>query len=113
MIEPTHRQLDCPHLEFNVSVEVVRIENVGRFAADISIACKECRLPFEFYGLPLGCSLDMMMIGLNGELRAPIKPAGSTPGALRGVSGFGIRVTDGPQPYRPRRRPLRLMREGE
>lgn len=69
----------CPHMNFNARVAVNRLEDVGRFTADVTIECADCGEPFHFKGLPMGSSPDRPMVSVDGlELRAPIGP-GMTP----------------------------------
>jgi hypothetical protein len=71
----------CPHLNFYVCAEVNRLTAtddgpVTGYAADITISCAECSVPFEWIGLPSGLSPSQPMVSFDRtELRAPIKPA--------------------------------------
>lgn len=78
----TERQMACPHMEFRAMVGVNRLEDVGRFTADITIACAVCDLPFHFVGVPWGLSPAQPMASVGGaELRAPIAPGLDVPWA--------------------------------
>ena len=44
----------CKHMNFEASVNVARIEDKGRFMAEIHIRCKDCGTPFQFMGLKPG-----------------------------------------------------------
>lgn len=69
----------CPHRNFAANVEVNRIEDTGRFMADIMIACTDCELPFAFKGLPQGLDIDGAAVSPGGlEGRFAITP-GSLP----------------------------------
>lgn len=69
------QQKTCPHLNFRAQVDVNRMEDTGRFLAEITIHCKECNLSFRFMGVPAGLSWDHPMASIDGlELRAPIEP---------------------------------------
>jgi hypothetical protein len=46
----------CKHKNFAANVVVNRIEDNGRFNADIKINCADCGESFRFLGLP--CGLD-------------------------------------------------------
>lgn len=48
----------CQHLDFNCFVTVNRLEDIGRFSADVEIECKACGVPFRFIGLPAGVDLN-------------------------------------------------------
>jgi len=40
----------CKHAAFKATVNVARLEDTGRFVAEISIKCCQCDLPFQFMG---------------------------------------------------------------
>lgn len=77
----TPDQAACPHEKFTARVEVTRLADreggpVAGYAADITVGCIDCGLPFAWAGVPGGvspgqpaCSADLL------ELRAPIEPA--------------------------------------
>lgn len=46
--------MTCEHKDFAASVTVSRLEDTGGFAADITVTCAECQVPFQFLGLPGG-----------------------------------------------------------
>lgn len=70
----------CDHPVFESRVEVSRLTSsdggpVTGYAADITIRCRACGLPFRFLGLPCGLSPEQLMVSVLGdELRAPIEP---------------------------------------
>lgn len=67
--------ITCAHKNFSVNADINRFEDTGGFAADITIHCVECGLPFRFIGLEAGLRPDMPMVSVDGlELRAPIEP---------------------------------------
>lgn len=73
---------DCKHEIFESKVDVARlVDNEGDdvvtgFSADILIRCAQCKLPFEFVGVPSGYSPRQPMVSFDKtELRAPIKPS--------------------------------------
>jgi hypothetical protein len=67
--------MTCEHVNFFASVAVQRIEDVGRFVAEVHIRCTECDLPFQFLGVAAGFNYDAPTVSLNGlELNVPICP---------------------------------------
>jgi hypothetical protein len=83
----------CEHKNFEAHVDVNRIEDIGRFTADVRIKCAECNLPFEFVGVD-ECGLSYAHPTVNPsaqELRVPIKPKGCEilPG-IKGPTGFKV-----------------------
>lgn len=70
---------DCEHEEFDASVHVNRLEDTGRFMADIEICCKNCGVPMVFLGAPRGLDMNGLATDTDGiELRAAIHPEGET-----------------------------------
>ncbi len=66
---------ECEHKEFEANVEVNRIEDVQKFAADVHIVCRDCKTPFRFLGLPGGVSLSHPTVSIDAiEARLPIAP---------------------------------------
>ena len=41
----------CDHPEFHADVAVGRIEDLGRFLAEVKVHCTKCGEPFRFLGL--------------------------------------------------------------
>lgn len=75
----------CPHMNFSASVAVARIEDKGRFAADIRIQCADCGLPFQFLGLEPGLDSNGARVSIDGlEARMAISPQGQTPSPVDG-----------------------------
>jgi hypothetical protein len=75
----------CPHAEFHAQCNVLRLvdqhdeSKVTGFAVDIRVTCTQCGIPFEWMGLAVGSSPAQPMVSLDGlDLRAPIRPQGST-----------------------------------
>ncbi len=69
---------ECEHKEFEASVTVNRLEDISGFAADITIVCHECKIPFRFLGLPGGLHPDHPTVSVDGtEARLPIAPQGT------------------------------------
>jgi hypothetical protein len=70
----------CEHKDFKANVAVNRLEDSGRFMADVTIWCTECETPFEFLGLEPGLNLNGAAVSVDGlELRIAISPRGSQP----------------------------------
>lgn len=68
---------ECEHKRFQASVEVNRLEDKGKFAADVQIHCIDCETRFRFLGLPGGLYLEHPAISVDGtEARLPIAPGG-------------------------------------
>lgn len=68
---------NCAHENFLAKVTVVRLQDSGRFSADVAIKCAECGEQFRFLGLQAGVSHEQPMVSIDGlELRAPIEPEG-------------------------------------
>lgn len=76
----------CQHLNFDASVAVARIEDVGRFRAEVSIKCRDCGVPFLFQGLQPGYSAGGAHVSMDG-LRAdlPIAPEGAAPNPFQSM----------------------------
>jgi hypothetical protein len=84
----------CPHMEFTTEVDVNRLEDTGRFQADIRIKCVGCGIPFRFIGLPAGLDLNGAAVSVDGtEGRFAIAPKGEVITPLEGVGGFTVRRT--------------------
>jgi hypothetical protein len=85
--------MKCEHKNFHANVMVNRIEDIGRFTADITIRCIDCNLPFEFVGVDeCGLSYEHPTVNPSAqELRVPIKPKGCEilPG-IKGPTGFKV-----------------------
>jgi hypothetical protein len=73
--EATPQQRACPHREFRAAVAIQRVEDTGRFIAEITVTCAECALPFRFLGAPAGIAWDRPTASIDGTtLNAPIEP---------------------------------------
>lgn len=83
----------CEHRSFECDVIVNRIEDVGRFMADVRVKCVECGVPFRFIGLPAGLDYNSPCVSVDGtEGRFPIHPKGETLSELEGTPhGFTVR----------------------
>lgn len=67
----------CEHKDFTADVQVNRLEDSGRFTADVRVTCAECRTPFRFIGLPAGVDLNSPTVSTDAtEGRFPIAPQG-------------------------------------
>jgi len=87
----------CDHPSFEGHIAVNRLVDIGRFAADISIVCAVCGLPFRFMGLPGGLSPDHPTISVDGtEARLPLMPAGSSRGSLVRYPDFTVHDQESP-----------------
>lgn len=87
----------CKHESFVCEVMVNRIEDVGRFHADVRVVCDQCKTPFRFIGLPAGLDYNSPTVSVDAtEARMPIAPKGEVLSELEGGPvGFSIRKTDG------------------
>lgn len=82
----------CQHVNFVADVCVNRLEDSGRFNADVRIMCEHCKLPFRFIGLPTGLDLNGASVSVDGcEGRFAIAPKGEVITPLDGVGGFTVR----------------------
>lgn len=82
----------CEHKNFEATVDVNRVEDIGRFTADVRIRCTECNTPMKFLGLPLGLDYNSATVNFDGtEARMGIAPAGEAVPPVSGVEGFSIR----------------------
>lgn len=82
----------CQHMNFDADVTVNRIEDTGRFNADVKIVCADCKVPFRFIGLPTGLDMNGAAVSVDGcEGRFAIAPKGEVVTPLEGVGGFTVR----------------------
>lgn len=84
----------CEHMNFEADVTVNRLEDTGRFNADVRIVCAECRIPFRFIGLQAGVDLNGAAVSVDGtEARLAIAPKGEVVSLVDdgAVGGFTIR----------------------
>lgn len=73
----------CEHKDFRATVNVARLENVGRFMAEIRVSCAECGRAFQFLGLDPGVDLHGARVSLDGlEANIAICPQGEEPSTL-------------------------------
>lgn len=87
---------ECQHKDFIANVAVQRLEDIGRFQADVRITCSECGIPFRFIGLPSGLDLNGASTSADAtEARLAIAPKGEVVSVLEGgVVGFSIRKSE-------------------
>lgn len=84
----------CKHMQFRADVAVARLEDSGRFNAEIKIECADCHLPFQFVGLPLGLDLGGACMSIDGQqARLAIVPVGSEPNPLDKALIRGFRIS--------------------
>lgn len=83
----------CPHDFFQANVTVDRIENTGRFTADIKIECERCGVPMKFLGLPRGLDMNGAAVSIDGtEARLAIHPKDEpVPDIGNKAQGFTVR----------------------
>lgn len=82
----------CKHMNFDATVRVARIEDVGRFVAEVKIHCTECGTPFQFLGIEPGFNYEHPTVRLDGlEADLPICPQGVQPTPLQGLQGYSIK----------------------
>lgn len=78
--------MTCPHMNFHTDVAVARLEDSGRFMAEIRIKCTDCGLPFQFKGLNPGLNLNGAMVSVDGlEARMAIVPQGAEPNPMQAM----------------------------
>src|SRR4051812_4535883 len=91
---------DCKHESFDCAVNINRLEDIGRFQADVTVMCTRCGVPFRFIGLPAGLDLNGASVSVDGcEARMAIAPKGEVVAPLESVTcaGFTVRKTQGPE----------------
>lgn len=78
----------CKHLNFDADVRIARMEDTGRFVAEIRIKCLDCGVPMQFMGLEPGFNFDGATVSLDGlEANIGIHPQGVRPTPLQGLMG--------------------------
>ena len=83
----------CKHMNFEASVNVARIEDKGRFMAEIHIRCKDCGTPFQFMGLKPGFDFNGATVSLDGlEANIGIHPQGAQPNPPSAACGVQRQV---------------------
>lgn len=83
----------CSHPDFRANVTVSRLQDSGRFSADVTIRCAACGVPFRFLGLPAGLDLNGAAVSVDGtEARLAIAPPGEVNSFMDGApQGFSVR----------------------
>ena len=85
--------MPCDHPGFKAEVMVNRLENKGRFSADVRIECDVCGKKMRFLGLPMGLDLNGAAVSVDGtEARLAIHPVGETVPGMRDDEPAGFRV---------------------
>lgn len=85
----------CKHMNFEAFVQVSRIEDQGRFVAEIRIRCKDCEAPFQFMGLKPGFDFDGATVSLDGlEANIGISPRGAMPNPIQEMLGYRFKSTN-------------------
>lgn len=90
--------MSCKHEDFLAHVRVNRLEDSGRFSADVTIKCVQCGTPFRFLGLPAGLDLNGATVSADGtEARLAIGTAETVANILDGDCpvGFTVRRVEG------------------
>lgn len=84
---------DCKHENFAAQVDVNRLEDSGRFTADVRIACSQCGTPFRFLGLPAGVDLNGATVSVDGtEARLAIGTPETVANIIDGDCPVGFTV---------------------
>lgn len=86
--------MGCKHENFAAQVDVTRLEDIGRFTADVRIECVDCGVPMRFIGLPAGVSLNGAAVSIDAtEARLAIAPKNEVIPALEdgSIHGFSVR----------------------
>lgn len=87
--------MTCKHLKFAADVRVARIEDIGRFVAEIRVSCTDCGKPFQFQGLAVGMNYNGATVSLDGlEAHLPIFPDGQQPNPMQSLMGYTIKNTN-------------------
>lgn len=83
--------MSCEHMNFDAAVRVARIEDKGRFMAEIRITCRDCGIPMQFMGLTPGYSISGAHVSLDGlEANIGIFPDGSQPNPMQALMGHTV-----------------------
>lgn len=84
----------CKHENFEAYVDVNRLQDSGRFSADVRINCAQCKEPFRFLALPCGLDLNGATVSVDGtEARLAIGTAETVSNILDGDCPVGFTVT--------------------
>lgn len=92
--------MPCGHHNFHSEVGIARMEDIGRFQADVRIRCADCDCPFRFIGLPLGLDINGAAVSVDGcEARLAIHPVGVPVPDLKEETAAGFRIlNNSPEP---------------
>ena len=81
----------CEHQSFDAAVRVARIEDKGRFMAEIRITCRDCGVPMQFMGLEQGLNFNGANVSLDGlEANIGIFPQGQRPSPMQEMLGYRV-----------------------
>ena len=84
--------MSCKHESFDASVRVARIEDKGRFMAEVRINCRDCGTPMQFMGLEPGFNYNGANVSLDGlEANIGIHPRGQRPNPLQELMGHAVK----------------------
>ena len=87
--------MSCSHKNFDAQVSVIRIEDTGRFMAEVRINCIDCGLPMNFMGVKSGYDPNGAAVSLDGqELIIGIYPKGQQPNPLQQMLGYSVTNTN-------------------
>jgi hypothetical protein len=82
-------------MNFSAEVRVARLEDSGRFMAEIRVTCADCNKPFQFLGLEPGLDLQGARVSLDGlEANIAIVPEGTKPNPFQRLA-YAVRGFDG------------------
>jgi hypothetical protein len=69
--------MNCAHKDFSARVDVIRLEDTGRFMAEVTVHCTECKKPFQFLGVETGFNFHTPTVSIDGlKVSLPISPEG-------------------------------------
>ena len=81
----------CKHHNFKADVRVARIEDKGRFMAEMRITCSDCGTPMQFMGLAPGLDYNGATVSLDGlEANIGICPQGERPNPMQAMMGYRV-----------------------
>lgn len=88
----------CKHFDFFAQVNVARLEDSGRFMAEIEIHCTECGEKFQFLGLEPGLNLNGAAVSIDGlQANVAIAPNSQVMSPLQkmtaGIAAKPVRYT--------------------
>jgi len=82
----------CAHPDFAAEVDVIRLEDIGAFSADVRIHCTGCGENFTFVGVEPGLSSEGPRVSISGlEVHLPIRPESDHDTPL-GHYGFSVGI---------------------